>query len=66
MNSECAWNGSHAKLALWINLLVFKLAAVLISILALFLIFWLLPNRRIPAGAGGARWPFWWACCWKE
>jgi membrane protein len=30
------------------NLLVFKLAAVLISILALFLIFWLLPNRRIP------------------
>jgi membrane protein len=32
---------------LWINLLVFKLAAVLISILTLFLIFWLLPNRRI-------------------
>ena len=29
------------------NLLVFKLAAVVISILALFLIFWLLPNRRI-------------------
>jgi membrane protein len=33
---------------LWVNLLVFKLAAVLISILTLFLIFWLLPNRRIP------------------
>lgn len=36
------------KPELWVNLLVFKLAAAAISILALFLIFWLLPNRRIP------------------
>jgi len=31
----------------WINLLMFKLAAVPISILALFLIYWLLPNRKV-------------------
>lgn len=31
----------------WLNLLMFKLAAVPISILALFLIYWLLPNRKI-------------------
>jgi membrane protein len=47
------WNSGPAahpaKLALWVNLLLFKLAAVPISILALFLIFWLLPNRRISA-----------------
>jgi membrane protein len=41
------WAGSHAGLASWINLLLFKLAAVPISILALFFIYWLLPNRRI-------------------
>jgi len=40
----------HAgEVALWVKVLVFKAAAVPISILALFLIFWLLPNRRIPA-----------------
>lgn len=47
------WNsgpGVHpAKLELWVSLLLFKLAAVPISILALFLIFWLLPNCRISA-----------------
>jgi uncharacterized BrkB/YihY/UPF0761 family membrane protein len=32
----------------WLNLLVFKVAAVPISILALFLVYWLLPNRKIP------------------
>src|SRR5450755_4682540 len=32
----------------WLNLLMFKLAAIPISILALFLIYWLLPNRKIP------------------
>jgi membrane protein len=32
----------------WLDLLMFKLAAVPISILALFLIYWLLPNRKIP------------------
>ena len=31
----------------WLNLFLFKLAAVPISILALFLIYWLLPNRKI-------------------
>ena len=31
----------------WLNLLMFKLAAVPLSILALFLIYWLLPNRKI-------------------
>jgi uncharacterized BrkB/YihY/UPF0761 family membrane protein len=34
---------------LWINLLVFKLAAVPIGIVVLFLIYWILPYRRIPA-----------------
>lgn len=46
------WNSGPAahpaRLALWVNLLLFKLAAVPISILALFLIFWLLPNCRVP------------------
>jgi membrane protein len=44
MNAKC----HPGRPELWVNLLVFKLAAVVISILALFLIFWLLPNRRIP------------------
>lgn len=50
MNEEWmrGWIGA-GKMGLWTNLLVFKLAAVPISILALFLIFWLLPNRRIRA-----------------
>jgi uncharacterized BrkB/YihY/UPF0761 family membrane protein len=42
-----AW-GSLGPLQGWLNLLMFKLAAVPISILALFLIYWLLPNRKIP------------------
>lgn len=41
------WEGPGAVQG-WLNLLVFKLAAVPISILALFLIYWLLPNRKIP------------------
>lgn len=40
------WSGSHAHTA-WMNLLLFKLAAVPISILALFFVYWLLPNRKI-------------------
>jgi membrane protein len=32
----------------WLNLLMFKLAAVPLSILALFFVYWLLPNRKIP------------------
>ena len=42
-----AW-GSLGPVQGWLNLLMFKLAAVPISILALFLIYWLLPNRKIP------------------
>lgn len=51
MNGQWArsWTGSNGKLELWLNLLIFKLAALPISILALFLIFWRLPNRRIRA-----------------
>jgi YihY family inner membrane protein len=40
------WGGA-GKLALWSSFLIFKLAALPISILALFLVFWLLPNRHI-------------------
>jgi len=51
MNEQWArsWTASNGKLELWLNLLIFKLAALPISILALFLIFWRLPNRRIRA-----------------
>jgi membrane protein len=31
----------------WFNLLLFKIAALPLSILALFLVYWLLPNRKI-------------------
>jgi membrane protein len=41
------WSASHAATTSGLNLLFFKLAAVPISILALFLVYWLLPNRRI-------------------
>ena len=40
--------GSPGAVQQWLNLLMFKIAAVPISILALFLIYWLLPNRKIP------------------
>jgi YihY family inner membrane protein len=40
---------SHAKVGLWLRLLVFKLAALPVSMLALFLIYWLLPNRKVDA-----------------
>lgn len=36
------------KITMWINLAFFKLAAIPVSILALFLVYWLLPNRRVP------------------
>lgn len=39
--------GSPSAIQNWINLLLFKIAAVPLSILALFLVYWLLPNRRI-------------------
>jgi uncharacterized BrkB/YihY/UPF0761 family membrane protein len=37
------------KPSVWVNVLIFKLAALPISILALFFVYWLLPNRRIRA-----------------
>jgi len=45
------WTSAWASLGPvqgWLNLLMFKIAAVPISILALFFIYWLLPNRKIP------------------
>ena len=41
--------GAHAAAAVWMNQLFFKLAALPFSILALFLVYWLLPNRPIEA-----------------
>ena len=38
-----------SHVALWTNLAIFKMAAVPISIFALFLIYWLLPNGPVPA-----------------
>jgi membrane protein len=43
-----SWMGSLGGVSAWLNLLIFKLAAVPLSILALFLVYWLLPNRRVP------------------
>jgi uncharacterized BrkB/YihY/UPF0761 family membrane protein len=37
----------EGTVATWLMMLVFKIAAVPVSILMLFLIYWLLPNRRI-------------------
>lgn len=49
MNREWlgVWSRTGGTAAVWINLFIFKLAAVPISIFALFLIYWLLPNRSI-------------------
>jgi len=41
------WEGSHAGITVWIKLALFKVAALPVSILALFLVYWLLPNRKI-------------------
>jgi uncharacterized BrkB/YihY/UPF0761 family membrane protein len=41
------WAGSHAKILTFLNLLAFKIAAIPLSIFALFLVYWLLPNRKI-------------------
>jgi len=43
------WTGPKVHGGSWLNLLFFKLAAVPISILALFLVYWLVPNRKIQA-----------------
>ena len=49
LNSQwlSAASSFKAGLGIWLNLLMFKLAAVPISILALFLVYWLLPNRKV-------------------
>jgi uncharacterized BrkB/YihY/UPF0761 family membrane protein len=39
--------GARSNLAMIANLAIFKLAALPVSILALFLIYWLLPNRKV-------------------
>lgn len=39
--------GEHAKTLVFLNLVIFKIAALPVSILALFLVYWLLPNRQI-------------------
>jgi uncharacterized BrkB/YihY/UPF0761 family membrane protein len=50
MNREwlAKWAGSPGAVQAWFNLLVFKMAAIPVSILALFLVYWLLPNRKVP------------------
>jgi len=40
--------GFTSRVPQWINLAFFKFAAIPVSILALFLVYWLLPNRRVP------------------
>jgi membrane protein len=49
MNSQWITNvfGTRADVAVIVNLVIFKLAALPVSILALFLIYWLLPNRQV-------------------
>lgn len=39
--------GPHSAVQNWLNLLFFNIAAVPLSILALFLVYWLLPNRKV-------------------
>lgn len=41
------WAGSQPQLEQWVSVLFFKLAALPISIIALFFMYWLLPNRKI-------------------
>jgi membrane protein len=41
------WLGANATLAVWLKLLLFKVGALPLSILSLFLVYWLLPNRKI-------------------
>src|SRR6185312_4922139 len=37
--------------AAWLPLVLFKLAAIPVTIVSLWIIYWLLPNRRVPARA---------------
>jgi membrane protein len=41
--------GGHNVAHDWVPLAIFKLAALPVSVLALFLVYWLLPNRKIEA-----------------
>jgi membrane protein len=41
------WSGGHASVLSFLKLVFFKLAALPVSILALFLVYWVLPNRPI-------------------
>jgi uncharacterized BrkB/YihY/UPF0761 family membrane protein len=43
--------GGNPAAANFVRLVIFKLLAIPISILLLFLVYWLLPNRRLPARA---------------
>jgi uncharacterized BrkB/YihY/UPF0761 family membrane protein len=45
------WAGQHRAIATWLNLLMFKIAALPLSILALFLVYWLLPNCKVEPGS---------------
>ncbi len=49
-NQELWVRSGSAGIAAWMNMVIYKTAAVPISILMLFLIYWLLPNAKIPAG----------------
>ncbi len=40
--------GFGSALPVWVNVALFKIAAVPVSMLALFFVYWLLPNRRVP------------------
>ena len=39
--------GGQSGVLAWLNLAMFKIAALPVSILALFLVYWLLPNRKV-------------------
>jgi membrane protein len=41
------WLSAHGAVEGWMRVLFFKMAALPLSILALFLIYWLLPNRKV-------------------
>ena len=49
LNSQwlSAASSLNAGFGVWMNLLMFKLAALPISMLSLFLVYWLLPNRKV-------------------
>jgi uncharacterized BrkB/YihY/UPF0761 family membrane protein len=52
LNSQwlSAASSFNSGFGVWMNLLIFKLAALPISILSLFLVYWLLPNRKVAPG----------------